>query len=79
MPQKKLPGELVVDLFGGERALADMLNCDPTTVWRFQPWPKQKPKNNKNGIIPVRWHRPLLDLAAKKGLKLSIEDLVYGR
>lgn len=79
MASKKLPGEHVVDLFGGERALADKLGCDPTTVWRFQPWPKNKPKNNKQGIIPVRWHRKLLDLAAKEGKKLSIEDIVYGR
>lgn len=76
---KKLPGEYVIELFGGYRPLAELLHCDPTTVWRFQPWPIHKPRYNKAGNIPLRWHRKLLDLAAKHDKKLSIEDIVYGR
>lgn len=69
--QKKLnPAELVIQLFGF-RPLAADLKCSPTTVWRWL--------NLQGGEVPVRWHKKLLALAKARGLKLTAEELVYGR
>lgn len=72
------PGEYVVSLFGGPEKVAMALKIDTTTVYRWAPWPRYKPRRNKKGVIPPRWYRPLLDLAETRGVELSHLQLIYG-
>jgi hypothetical protein len=56
----------VIARFGGAAALARMLGKGPSTVqyWR------------KVGVIPAKWHSPLLSLANERGIDLSPAELV---
>jgi hypothetical protein len=56
----------VIDKFGGQSALARLIDKRPSTV---QHWAKQ-------GTIPVKWHAPLLRLAAERNIDLRPSDLV---
>jgi hypothetical protein len=58
----------IIDKFGGQTALAAMLQKGPSTV---QYWASK-------GIIPAKWHKPLLELAAKQGVDLNPSDFVGG-
>jgi len=55
----------VVEKFGGQSALARLLDKRPSVV---QYW-------IDSGRIPVKWHQPLLKLATERGLDLSPSDL----
>jgi hypothetical protein len=56
----------VIDKFGGQTALAGLLNKRQSTV---QYWVRA-------GAIPAKWHQPLLRLSAESGISLSPADLV---
>jgi hypothetical protein len=64
------PAALVIKLFG-IRPLARDLGCSYTTVWRW--------RDSDEGLVPAHYHKPLLDLASKNKIKLTAEELVYGR
>lgn len=69
MARTKLkPALLVIELFG-IRPLATDLDCSPTTVLRWR----------KGGEVPGKWHKKLLELAKKREIALTAEELVYGR
>ncbi|MGH9054386.1 MAG: carph-isopro domain-containing protein, partial [Acidimicrobiales bacterium] len=56
----------VVAKFGGQSALARMLDKRPSMVAYWV----------KVDSIPVKWHRPLLELAPRHGVTLTSGDLV---
>jgi len=58
--------EHVIAKFGGQTALARLINKGPSTV---QYWVK-------TGNVPSKWHMQLLDVASKHGVDLSPSDLV---
>lgn len=47
-----------------------------STVWR---WSQPREVGGTDGIIPARYHRPLLRLAQRLGRKLTADDIVHGR
>lgn len=68
------PGQLVNDTFS-RAVICRALGVSPSTVWRWgQPLPK-----GTGGLIPSRYHAPLLALAAQCGIILTADDLVLGR
>ena len=56
----------VIDLFGGQSALAGLIAKRQSTV---QYW-------SKSGLIPPKWHSALLSLAQQRGVKLEAKDLI---
>lgn len=63
------PGVLVVQVFGGVRKLARLLEIDPSTVSRWQ----------TTGRVPSGMQRDVLQLAWQEGLDLTAHDIVWGR
>ena len=66
MNKRKNSAEKIVDRFGGQSSLADLLGRRQSTV---QHWVK-------TGMIPTPWHQPLLKLARKKGIALGPDEFV---
>src|SRR3972149_4035097 len=63
---KPNPAEQIVNRFGGQSSLANLLSRRQSTV---QHWVK-------TGRIPAQWHKPLLELAHQKGIALEPKDFV---
>jgi hypothetical protein len=61
-----MSAKAIIDRFGGQTALASFLGKGQSTVAYWA----------KSGAIPARWHGPLLDLAAEKGVVLSPHDFM---
>lgn len=71
----KTPTDIVVDLFGGLRPLARLLDVDPSSIIQWR-----KPRETREaGLIPSTHHKILLEEAKKRGYKLTPTDLIYGR
>ncbi len=56
----------IVDMFGGQTALATLIGKGQSTVAYWV----------KSESIPARWHPKLLILAAQHGINLSVDDLI---
>jgi hypothetical protein len=56
----------IIEVFGGQSALADMIEKGQSTVAYWA----------KTGVIPARWQPKLLMLALNKGLPLTANDFV---
>src|SRR3569833_497271 len=56
----------IVDQFGGQTALAGMIDRNQSAIAHWV----------RAGVIPVKWHRPLLDLARAHGINLSTSDFL---
>lgn len=65
------PSKLVILLFGGVRPLARLLNKTQSSVSKWQ--------KSDDGDVPGKCHRQILDIAKKRGIELTAEDLVFGR
>lgn len=65
------PYEVIVDVFGGIRSVGRALGIEASTVLRWG----QRPA----GRIPHEYMRPLLDAAARKKRRLTLEEVVWGR
>ena len=63
------PVEIAISEFGGVRKLARALGRDPAAVSR---WKKQ-------GTVPTTVQRMLLTTAWDLGLKITADDLIFGR
>ena len=63
------PVDLAVATFGGVRALARSLGCDPAAVSRWK----------KAGTIPALKQRKLLEAAWERGIDITAHDIVFGR
>jgi hypothetical protein len=68
------PADLVIARFGGVRPLARLLGLDHSSICR---WTQKAPRGG-GGLIPSRYHQPLLKLAEEKGVALSADDLIRG-
>lgn len=69
------PADIVISRFGGVRALARLLNKDPSTISR---WRQPKEKGGMEGRVPSAVQPVLLSLAKEKGVHLTAHDLVLG-
>lgn len=65
------PTKLVILLFGGIRPLARTLKINHSAVSQWQ--------NTKDQGIPRKHHASLLEIAKKRNIELSLEDLAFGR
>lgn len=65
------PSKLVILLFGGVRPLARMLDKKPSAISQWQ--------TTEDGGVPRKTHMKLLEIAKKKGVELTANDLVFGR
>jgi hypothetical protein len=63
------PAEIVITTFGGVRATARELGCDPSAVSRWK----------RTGHIPNLYQRRILELAWSRGVDLTAHDLIFGR
>lgn len=74
------PGQVVIDEIGLTATVQGLQTEFPTlsksTVWR---WSQPRKAGGTDGIVPARYHRPLLRLAQRLGRTLSTDDLVHGR
>jgi len=74
------PGQVVIDEIGLSATVLGLQTEFPTlsksTVWR---WSQPRAVGGTDGIVPARYHRPLLRLAQRMGRNLSPDDLVHGR
>lgn len=75
-----LPGVVVIEELG-LMSVVDGLQDDfpglaKSTVWR---WSQPRSSGGTDGIVPARYHLPLLRLSHQLGCRLSADDLVYGR
>jgi len=66
MNKKNNSAEQIINRFGGQSSLADLLGRRQSTV---QHWVQ-------TGRIPSQWHKPLLKLAREKGIDLQPDDFV---
>ena len=70
------PAELVIKLFGGVRAAAREIGRNPGAVSR---WNSSKLKGGTGGMVPSAAQRIILKIAKKKRLKITLEELNYGK
>lgn len=74
------PGEIVlaeIGLMPAVRGLREEFpSLSKSTVWR---WSRSKHEGGTDGMVPHRYHVPLLRLSRKLGRTLTPEDLVLGR
>lgn len=61
-----MSAKAIIERFGGQTALAKLLERGQSTIGYWA----------KSGVIPARWHGPLLDLALKRGIPLSPHDFL---
>jgi len=66
MNNKNNNAEQIINRFGGQSSLANILGRRQSTV---QHWAK-------TGRIPSHWHKPLLELARERGIALEPKDFV---
>lgn len=78
--EKVTPGAVVLSEIGlmpTVRGLRDEFpSLAKSTVWR---WSRSRKDGGTDGMVPHRYHVPLLRLARKLGRTLTPQDLVLGR
>lgn len=74
------PGEVVLSEIGLMPTVnglqGDFPGLHKSTVWR---WSQPETKGGTDGIVPSRYHLPLMRLAKRLGRTLTADDLVMGR
>lgn len=70
------PAEYVISVFQGVRATARALGRSPSSVSK---WQKPREMRGCGGNIPGAAQRLILDLARKRGLDITPDDLINGR
>lgn len=74
-PAQLNPAETMLRLFRDAGLsflkVAARLNLSHSTVWR---WPR-----TNGGIVPAQYHRDLLAFAAEHRVRLTPNDLIFGR
>ena len=76
-PAKRKPpmttqADRVIKKFGGARRLAEMLECDASTIYK---WTYPESKQGTGGHIPGHALRRIIALARPNGILLTDEDL----
>jgi len=69
------PAEIVIQAFGGVNATARALDLTPSTVSKWQ----NHIKADGKGVIPRAHYKTIMKLSKEQGLKLTLNDLVFGR
>lgn len=67
----KTPADIVIVKFGGHQAIADILNCDVSRVYR---WTYSSERGGTGGRIPNRHQNTLLVEAKARGIDLNPAD-----
>jgi hypothetical protein len=67
------PAHTILSRFGGSGPLGRRLGLDRSAVHR---WALPKSRGGADGLVPAKYHRRLLALAAAEGIALSADDLV---
>lgn len=74
------PGEVILSEIGLiptlEGLKPEFPNLSKSTVWR---WGQSREAGGTGGIVPSRYHLPLLRLAQRLGRRLTTDDLIVGR
>lgn len=79
MPKKKLtPADLVIQRFGGVRSLARALDKNPATISLWRSRHQGRIPNRSESGDPKGTHLVLLDLAKKKSIQLTADELING-
>lgn len=63
-----MDAKAIIEKFGGQTTLAKLLGKGQSTIAYWA----------KAGVVPARWHGPLLDLALRNGVPLSAHDFLVG-
>lgn len=74
------PAGAVITKFGGVRPLARTLAQylrKPVSPSQVSRWQLPRTAGGSGGMIPAKFHGPLLKLAKKHQVELSADDLVY--
>ena len=66
---KQTPVQILIDEFGGLRALARAINRDPAAICRWK----------KSGLIPTSIQKKVLETAWDRGYELTPYDVSFGR
>jgi hypothetical protein len=69
-PAMKTPAEVVIEICGGPRAVANICGVDVSRVHR---WTYPPDRGGTGGIIPAKHQNTLLDAARSRGLALRPE------
>lgn len=64
----------IIQRLGGASAVSAHLGLNISTVCR---WTYPREVGGSAGLIPSRWHHPLLEMAHEKGIDLSPSDFFY--
>ncbi len=71
------PAQYVIKSFGGVRSVARLLKVQPSTVARWG-YPKGK-RQGREGFVPYEYFTQILLSAKRKGVDVSLNDLISGR
>jgi hypothetical protein len=69
VPRHMTPAEVVIDVFGGVRSVARVVDLAPSTVTRWR----------ATGTVPSLYVHALLVAAGKAGKRLTLVELAVGR
>jgi len=72
MRMKVDPAHTIIRFLGGANRVASILSCDPTRVYRWE-YPAGR-NEGKDGMIPPKDARKLLEYADTEGIDLKPED-----
>jgi len=61
----------IIDKFGSEYRLARLIGAAPSTVYR---WTYPVSDGGTGGLIPLKWHDKILQVARIEGIFLTKED-----
>lgn len=79
MPKKKLtPAELVIARFGGVRPLAREIDRNPSTISLWKSRHQGRIPNRSENGDPKGTHIRLLELAKKRSIPLTADELING-
>jgi hypothetical protein len=70
------PQQVVIDVFGGIRAVARVVGVAPSTVLR---WGLPRKRTGNGGLIPAMYHDTLLLAAREMGKYLTADHLKVGK
>lgn len=74
------PASAVIAKFGGVRPLARLLAAylrRPVSPSQVSRWQLTREQDGCGGMIPAKFHAPLLNIARKRGITLTADELVY--
>jgi hypothetical protein len=70
------PAQTIIAKLGGPGVVAGVVKVHRT---RVSNWKRPRTSGGTDGLIPQRYHRPLLDYANEKSIELNAEDFLAPR